>query len=235
MRKTIVILVFFFAIICHAQIKVEISPLKIEDKNNVNFNIIITNYSNSDYIIPLDQSLFQGYYPKEFCNDLESLENFVNLGFNVIVKESDSNILLRPSVSNIEIERSELALQRRKAINDSLKEIHYKGISQWQKKYRIKNLDFSEKNMVLTKSIISIKAQEKIVLNKTIDLSEIKNNLFSQVYDRYILQIEKKYKMSLALCISNNIYKYLTTEQKKKFKSSKLFSGKLYSNEVELK
>lgn len=205
--------------------------LKWELKNNNKQAVIsIKNSSDTNIAVPLDIRSLQGYINDNY-HELLSEENtkypFLALRVTIFDSALNERLNVEDSVPYLNILTFEENRQKIDAVrkNDQLK------FEAWKKKNHIINDLEARINHYLFKNIILLKPKENLKFVVAFNIRNITNQE-DAIHYSYSLRQNKEYTVFLSLNVEDELYKYLTTAQKKKLKKYNLFTGKIESNAI---
>jgi len=216
--------IFFLYGIFSAQIDLKIKLLN--EKKSV-MEITISNNTNDYYIVPFDQKGFKAYHSDEVCSNLNNLDYpYSFFAPTLILKDSIDNNIEESSIRSYHLD----VLNNRNS--QKLKKIEQENknrILKWKEKNNFSSKEDAIRNLYLYENLIMLKPREVLNIKIELDVYNLRrgNTYF---YDYYILTNNKKYNLSINLCVDKDIYKYLTGKQGKRFERYKLFSGQIESN-----
>jgi hypothetical protein len=224
MKKIIISIIFFLYGILSAQIDLKIKFLN--EKKSV-MEITISNNTNDYYIVPFDQKGFKAYHSDEVCSNLSNLDYpYSFLSPTLMLKDSAGNSIEESSIRSYHVDvLNAKNSQKLKKIEQENKD----RILKWKGKNNFSIKEDAIRNLYLYENLIALKPKEILNIKIDLDVYNIRrgNTYF---YDYYILTNNRKYDLSINLCVDKEVYKYLTESQIKYFERYKLFSGQIESN-----
>ncbi len=224
MKKNITFIILFLYGIFSSQIDLKVKFLS--EKKSV-IEITISNNTNDYYIVPFDQKGFKAYHSDEVCSNLSSLDYpYSFFSPTLMLKDSIDNSIEESSIRSYHVD----VLNNKNS--QKLKKIEQENknkILKWKEKNNFSSNKDAIRNLYIYENLIMLKPREILNIKIDLDVYNIRrgNTYF---YDYYILKNNRKYDLSINLCVDGDIYKYLTEKQRKRFERYKLFSGQIESN-----
>ncbi|KFF20870.1 hypothetical protein [Chryseobacterium sp. JM1] len=228
MKKLIILILFFSSIISFGQIDIKIVSLEKSSSSRGEMVIDIINLTNDYYALPLDKKKFKGYNSDELGNEITSFDHPYNFFAPVLLfKDSVANEPLTVLMRSYDVGEDEYLIN--KINKKDIKE--RRQIAKWKKENNLQNDFEAKRNMLVMDHLIFLAPKEKMRLKIKLDIFDIRRG-DTFFYDYYLLNDKTNYDLSIQLTIDNNVYNYLTDEQKKKFKKYIFFTGALKSNSI---
>lgn len=222
MKNIFIIIIFIISNTLYSQVKLD---FKLDFNSNI-ADIVITNNTSENYVIPLEKKYLRPYEP--LCDNYQEYEdNFPSLGLMLMIENlSDNNLLtyyVNDYVDPNKFDSISKEYQKQKINYDNL-------INQWKASNKISKINNAKINYSIMNSLIFIKPHETISYKVKVDINNITNQKFK--FYSYSYNPLQSYKYYLQYCSPAEMYKYLTKIQKKQIKDQgyKLFYGTLKSN-----
>ncbi len=190
--------------------------------------IDITNLTNDYYALPLDKEKFKGYNVDELSNEITSFDHSYNFfAPTLLFKDTTTNEPLTVLMRSYDIGEDEYLIKKidKKEIKERRK------IAKWKKENNLKSDFEAKRNMFVMDHLIFFAPKQKMRLKIKLDIFDIRRG-DTFFYDYYILNDKTNYDLSIQLTINNNIYNYLTDQQKKGLQKYIFFTGNLKSNSI---
>jgi len=196
--------------------------IELEIRNSLAY-ITVKNNSTDAYLLPIDTKHLRPF--ENVCNNFSEQEiEFPSLAlmldFTTRDNKRESYVEGHLSINDFEIIKNRINEKREK---------EKKKIEKWKSHYGLKNYNEALINYNVVNNLIFLKPKEKKQFFIKIDL----HNITSQelLFYNYLLDQNEHYMVNLKYC-NIDINKYLTSDQKSKFKKYKIFSNELKSNFV---
>ncbi|MCQ4142713.1 hypothetical protein [Chryseobacterium sp. EO14] len=231
MKKYLILFNLLIINLAFAQVSFKILNLKTIDHNKYLLKICIINESDKKLAIPLDKVWFKGYFSPDICPKFEDIE-YPYLAPTILIKNERQEYVEAKSTNLGYIDDKHIKTDNNFSSKESEKR---KLINNWMKKENINNYSKAMTNLYIINNIVLLQPKQNFSYEIQLDISEIKYSRFSALHDEYPLEANNNYHLSLAICVDKDIYGYLTSAQIKKLKKYNLFTGKIESNEIEVK
>lgn len=231
MKKYLILFNLLIINVAFSQVSFKVLNLKTIDHNKYLLKISISNESNKKLAVPLDIAWFKGYFSPDICPKFEDVE-YPYLAPTLLIKDEKQQYIEAKSVNLGYIDEKYIKNDDDFSSKENEKR---KLIDNWMKKENINDYSKAMANLYLINNIILMQPKQNFSYEIQLDISEIKYSKFSALHDKYSLEDNNNYNLSLAICIDKNVYDYLTVTQIKKLKKYNLFTGRVESNKVVIK
>ncbi|QQV02987.1 MULTISPECIES: hypothetical protein [Chryseobacterium] len=233
--RTIMLLLYLFAICAYSQIKLIITPQDQKCMSDCKIKITLKNVSKDDYIIPIDTSGLKAFDRNIFWLDFKHSKRVdKSLCVELLLKEKSSDTILEAVTRKKDIDLNTNHLDSLFSVIKKEKTIYEEKIHVWKSENNIKDIWKAEKNMYIIQNLLFLKSKKQFSYYVDFDTSFDLENNYSSEESYYIIQPQKKYDAIIKLTVPFDITSYLTKEQIKRYKKYKIFKGDIVAKPLRL-